>query len=575
MKSNQPVFTREAACQDCYRCLRECPVKAIVVRNGMAAVDPDRCIYCGTCIGVCPAEAKTMRDDIPFVKMLLATKPRIMVSLAPSHTAAFPSGIGKLAAGLRLLGFSGVSETAVGAHLISKQLAEWIDAGHREGTLPKVILSTACTAVVTLIRKHHPHLVSALSPFCSPAAAHSRLIRQENPGTAVVFIGPCPAKKTEVGEAGCGIDAVISFNDLAQWFAAEHIDLDRLTPEETGPVPGSHGALYPIEGGMIESIRAFASLPYMEMMTVSGLDSISAVLCDLNPSTLETPVFIELLACRSGCINGACMPDKGELLIKRHAVRSYADNLAKFAPTPAALNVESGFAPLTIPAKEYAPEKLHAALERVGKQTPDDELNCGGCGYPSCRNFARALLEDRAEPAMCVSYMRSLAMKKANAMIQLMPAGAVIVDQDLHIIECNLRFVQIASPDLAQHFQETKTIAGVGIPAPFDKYFSAVLTTGESIPEKQVRLGDRIVSLSVFAIEAGRIAGGIVQDITEPAVHKEQIISRAREVSKRQLTMVQQIASLLGENAADSETLLSEIIGSFVSENSGKKPRHE
>ncbi len=569
MESNQPVFTKEAVCQDCYRCLRECPVKAITVRNGMAAVELDRCIFCGTCIGVCPAQAKTVRDDLGIVKVLLAKKKQVVASIAPSHAVAFPYGKNVVSAAIRRLGFSAVSETALGAHIVSENIAHWLRSSYKNKTLPNLVISTACTAIVMLIRKHYPHLVPYLSQICSPVAAHSRYIKQKyGSDTGIVFFGPCPAKKAEIGEVGCELDAVLSFADLDKWLIDQSIDIGELRPaknEAAEKLPGFGGALYPIEGGMIESIRSIDPLEPIEMLTVSGIDSVNALLTDLDPKNLAKPVFLELLSCKSGCINGICMPQAGQLLSKRTKIQVYAESLNDFSAASVSPDVFAKFTPLPFDDKEFGAEQLRFALERIGKHNHQDELNCGGCGYVSCRQFAQAMLQHRAEPAMCVSYMRSLALKKANALMQSMPAGVVLVDRELRIIECNLRFVQIAIPELVEHFKESQTLSDMNLSklAPFCKYFSAVLATGQSIPEKQIKTRDRIISLSVFPIEPARLAGGIIQDITQPAVRKERIINQAREVSRRQLTMVQQIASLLGENAADSETLLSEIIASF------------
>lgn len=578
MYHHQPIYTQETACQDCYRCLRECPVKAIVVRDGMAAIDAVRCIYCGTCIGVCPVEAKKVRNDIPAVQILLAQEKRVIVSIAPSFIASFPQGLPTLSAGLAMLGFAGVSETALGAHLISKDIAEWMRQSYAEGRLPPLTISTACPTIVSLIRKHHPRLVALLSPFCSPLIAHCRYLKQQAPvDTNVVFIGPCPAKKTEVSDSAGMVDAVLSFVDLTHWFEQQGIDLDTIEPlgkEFIITASSTHGCLYPIEGGMIESIKAFAPLPPLEMQTISGLEAVNEILHDIAPEKLRQPVFLELLACKGGCINGACMPRSGELLLKREEVRTYAMIQKTHDLGSQPLNLHSCFASENMPTSTFSTEQIRLGLERIGKLSHEDELNCSGCGYPSCRDFVRALLENRAEPAMCVSYMRSLAMKKANALMLKMPAGAVIANSDLTIIECNLRFVQIAVPELVDHFVSTQSLntASLNKMVPLAKYFKAVLNTSIPITDKQIHLSGRIVSMSVFPIEAGQIIGGIIQDITQPAVRKEQIISKAREVSRRQLIMVQQIASLLGENAAESETLLGEIMRSFAPADDDSSP---
>jgi len=200
----------------------------------------------------------------------------------------------------------------------------------------------------------------------------------------------------------------------------------------------------------------------------------------------------------------------------------------------------------------------------VGKYSADDELNCGGCGYDSCRDFAHALIAHNAERMMCATYTRKLAQKKANALLKKMPSAVVIVDENLKIIECNLNFVRLFSDEDA----ETVNLEGSALSAviPFSYLFRRVLDSDEDIVGHDIRYQRSILNTSIFTIEPHAVMCGIFQDITKPIFQKEQIIGRAREVIQKNLKTVQQIAYLLGENAADSEIILNSIVRSFSPE---------
>jgi len=213
----------------------------------------------------------------------------------------------------------------------------------------------------------------------------------------------------------------------------------------------------------------------------------------------------------------------------------------------------------------FPDSQIREALRNVGKLSPDDELNCGGCGYDTCREFGIALLGQKAERAMCVTYMRQLAFKKANALIQKMPSAVVIVNEAMRVIEFNAAFVNLFAPEKAVAGSGAVSIEGMALAElmPFASLFHNVLKTGEDILDRDLRFQNTILHAAIFSIEKHSLVGGILQDITEPAVQKEQVIRRAREVIQKQLATTQQIAYLLGENAADAEITLNSIIESF------------
>ena len=215
--------------------------------------------------------------------------------------------------------------------------------------------------------------------------------------------------------------------------------------------------------------------------------------------------------------------------------------------------------------RTYDEAEINAALAKVGKFSREDELNCGGCGYDTCREFARALLDGTAEPNMCVGYMRQLAHKKANALIRTMPSGVVIVDGDLKIVESNRRFAEILGKDTMLVYEARPGLEGADMKkvVPFHSYFERVLAGVNDKIEKELKLEEIVLHLSVFTIEPNNLVGGIIQDITAPSIRKEHIVNKAKDVIQKNLETVQKIAYLLGENAADSEVILNSIIDSF------------
>lgn len=564
MNSQKPIFTEKIRCQDCYKCVRECPVKAIHVVNDSAAITHERCVYCGTCVNVCPVGAKKVRDDLGRARLLLKRKARVMVSLAPSFVAEFP-GLApeRLIHALRTLGFHGVSETALGAQEISAACAAALAKGE-----PGAYLSTACPTVVEFIRKYHPERIPALTRFVSPLLAHCKLLRKEyGPDLGIVFIGPCVSKKLEADANPQLLDVVLTFADLRRWFEEMAIDPAALDPDLDDafvPQRAQAGALYPVDGGMSRGIEAGRGTGGVKFMAFSGMRNLQSAMAGLEAFPLKQKLFLELLACEGGCVNGPQAGRTCGTALKWLRVLDYFPEDPRRTAEPALDVTALTLAEPVLETSHTAAEILRA-LRRLGKTTPEDELNCGGCGYDDCRSLAGALLDGRAEPNMCVSHMRKLAMNKANALIRSMPSGVVIVDENLAIVECNRKFAEFLGEETLLVYDAKPGMEGAFLNkvAPFHPYFSEALDTEEEAIRKDLRLGDRIIRLLVFPIEQGHMVGGILQDITEPAVEREQIIQKAQDVIRKNVTTVQQIAFLLGENAADTEMILGSIIDSF------------
>ncbi|MBN8217506.1 MAG: 4Fe-4S binding protein [Spirochaetes bacterium] len=557
-KRAPPIFTQKTECQDCYKCIRECPVKAIQVKEGDASILPELCILCGHCVDACPRGAKQVRDDIPRAAALLQGPHETWVSLAPSFLTEFP-GVrpGQLIAALRLLGFARVSETAIGAELVSHHVAERLARGG-----DALLISSACPTAVEYLRKYAaPHAVF-LTELLSPLLAHARLLRQNATGPiALVFIGPCIAKKIEADQHPELVDVALTFEDLHRWLAHRGIrpaSLEEGPDDAFSPRRSRDGALYPVEGGMIRSIQGQRAGLEAQFLSVSGIARFAEALAGLDATT-EGRLFLELLACPGGCVNGPKSHARVSTVCKHLALARYA---RAALPVTERAPIEETYSPSALSRRLVTEEKLREVLRLVGKEGPEDELNCGGCGYESCRDFALAYLDGKAERTMCVAHLRALAQKKADVLLRKLPSALALLDRDLRVVECNPHFNQLfAGPKEA----DGANLEGrnLGDLTPFTELFENFLRSGEETLEKDLRFQGRILHTLLFQIEKHDLFGALFEDITRPATQREQIIRRSRQVIQQNLKTVQEIASLIGENAADSEIILSSIVDSF------------
>ena len=560
-----PIFTEKRECQDCYKCVRNCPVKAIKVEGGYASVVPELCIFCGHCVEVCPNGAKKVRDDLANARQLLTLKKTVFISLAPSFVTEFP-GVkpAQMIGALKNLGFAGVSETALGAQQVSAQAAALLRQNPR-----RVLASSACPTVVAFLQRHRAGGSELLTGLLSPLLTHCKMLRQTfGADIGVVFIGPCIAKKLEAAQHPELLDVVLTFEDLRRWLGQEQIALEQISATaEDCFVPGraAEGAWYPVDGGMIAGMKSTCVVNDCSLMAFSGISAIKKALDGIEEIQPDNGLFLELLACEGGCVNGPKVLRRDATVMKRHRVLSSVP--APLVPLPRPMSVETpaDFIVPAVAAVRHPDSQIREALRNVGKFSPDDELNCGGCGYDTCREFGIALIGQKAERAMCVTYMRQLAHKKANALIQKMPSAVVIVNDAMRVIEFNAAFVNLFAPEIISAGQSAVSMEGIALAEvmPFASLFHNVLKTGEDILDRDLRFQNTILHAAIFSIEKHCLVGGILQDITEPAVQKEQVIRRAREVIQKQLATTQQIAYLLGENAAESEIALNSIIESF------------
>ena len=585
MNKLPPVYTEENDCRDCYKCIKACPVKAIKIESGSASIIPELCIYCGKCTLICPANAKKVRNDLRELKQSLMRKEKIIVSLAPSYLSEYSDvNVHNLLAAFREAGFWKVSQTAIGAEKVAEETKKWLD-NQPNG----VYISSCCPSAVQLVKKYYPDCAATIAPVYSPMVAHAAFLKEICPDAKVAFVGPCAAKKSEIDEFGDKIDFVLTFKEIRELFEDMGIDFEFMKPTSEDiffPFAATRGNLYPIDGGMlanmINSITTVEARINHNMgdvcvryMTFSGVENIKEILEDTKELSQNCKTFLELMACDGGCIKGPCSNVNNSSASKRVKVLQGVET----GPTNNTykekydnLDIYTDYSYISpIYAKEYTQQDIQQALLRVNKKNEADELNCGGCGYDSCRSFAKALIDGRAENDMCVSFMRRIAQDKTNILLKKLPQGIVIVNEDLKIVDANEKFADILGDEVKMIFDANPGLYGADITklVPFHRFFSSVLSTGVDVIEQDIRDGDNYYGLSVFSVNDHSLVCGILQNLHAPEVRKDLVLKRTQDVIMENMKVVQQIAFLLGENASYTEAMLNSIVESH--KDSGQK----
>ena len=395
---------KKAQCKDCYKCLRECPVKAIDVKEHQAKIIDDRCILCGRCTHVCPQNAKKVHSARDRVAALLQAGDCV-ASVAPSFISSFgveDFSVFKLALGK--LGFRDAEETAVGAKVVVGEYRKLLESGK----YPNLITSS-CPAVNRMIQLYYPKALPFLAPVDSPMLAHAKILKQTHPGQKIVFIGPCIAKKQEADESGL-VDGALTFEDLKEMFAEKGVHLDEIVNVRFAEGGESNRArFFPISRGIIKS---FDKMPEgYEYVAVDGVKRCADVLGGIDKIK---GVFLEINACEYACVNGPCSltPEGGALsanaAIRRYVAKDLAAPSSKPLPTYEGIDFHRAY-PRMRPGSFIVTERdIREILAKTGKMKPEDELNCGACGYNTCREKAWAVANGYADIDICLPYMREL-----------------------------------------------------------------------------------------------------------------------------------------------------------------------
>ena len=551
-------------CRDCYKCLRECPVKAIKYVDHEARIIEDRCILCGKCTVVCPQNAKRVHSEIADVEALLASGKPVVASVAPSFVSAFglkdflPMGIA-----LGKLGFTAAEETAVGANIVTAEYEKLLETGEY-----KNFITSACPAINRMIQLYYPKALKYLAPVASPMVAHARLLRRRYPDAAIVFIGPCIAKKREGRESGL-ISAVLTFNELNTMFNVRSIDPKKVAAVSAGGAENNRSKYYPISRGIIKS---FNKLPKgYEYVAVDGVKRSFDVLDDID--SLEG-MFIEINCCEYACINGpATLKTEGALKsnesVRKYALSSLTDESAGAYIDPEGVDLAEGHPRITLGNVVPSERDIRATLAKTGKIKPEDELNCGACGYPTCREKAIAVLNGNADLDMCIPYMRKRAESMSFEIIQNSPNGIIMMDYDLKITESNaiarkLLGIELSDPK-GTYLYESVNAA---------EFFQAV-GSGKNVHKKKVYIEEtkRYVDMNIVLLPEHKTLFAVLKDVTDNVEYSKQLdevrsktLSTTDEVIKKQMRVAQEIASLLGETTAETKVALLKLKNTLAGE---------
>ncbi|MDD7457431.1 MAG: [Fe-Fe] hydrogenase large subunit C-terminal domain-containing protein [Clostridia bacterium] len=539
---------KEAKCKDCYKCLRECPVKAIAVIDHQAKIIDEKCILCGTCTRVCPQNAKMVHSELSGVLELLASGEKVVVSLAPSFVSSFGVlNLSTMKNALLKLGFYDVEETAIGAKLVTERYAKLLDEGGY-----KNFITSCCPAVNNLIEKYYPKAIEYLAKVDSPMVAHAKLLKAKYPDARIVFIGPCIAKKKEAVESGI-IDGVLTYEDLFKLLNDEGIELENVQTSEEGACNKARN--YPISRGIIKSLDRFND--NYEYLAIDGLEKCMEIL--ENIENIDG-AFLELNACEYACINGPCsLKNKASSVVLNGEVRKYA---------------KTGVGDLEIENKDdvditkvhypqlinerVSESEIKSILAKTNKFTKEDELNCGACGYSSCRDKAYAVALGYADVEMCLPYMREKAETMSYEIIHNSPNGIILVDSDLSIVDMNKK----AKDMLGVTVDEVKGTPLVDYYNPTD-FLTAMTDKTQVNSEVLLDKTNIVANTTITYLKEYNVMFGIFTDITEQ-VKKDEMLSKMRmdtlnttdAVIEKQMRVAQEIASLLGETTAETKIAL-------------------
>ena len=552
---------KKSNCKNCYKCIRHCPVKAIRFSGNQAHIIGNECILCGQCFVVCPQNAKEIVDETEKVKVFLQSGDPVIVSLAPSFIANYDGvGINGMRKALKKLGFYDVEETAIGATVVKSEYERMLKEDERD-----VIISSCCHSINLLIQKHFPQALEYLADVVSPMQAHCKDIKSRFPNAKTVFIGPCVAKKDEAEHYEGIVDAVLTFEELTEWLSAEKIELEREMDNDVC----SRARFFPTTGGILKTMAQ--DTPGYTYLALDGVDNCIAALKDIIDGKVHK-CFIEMSACVGSCVGGPVMEKYHHASsVKDYiAVSSYAGTKDFEVSQPKAVELKKNFGYIEQRSQMPTDMEIMNVLRQMGKFKPSQELNCGSCGYNTCREKAIAILQGKAEISMCLPFLKDKAESFSDAIVKNTPNGLIVLNEQLEVQQIN---------DAARKMMNIRSandIVGDQVVRILDPViFMNVLRDKRSVRNERVFLAEyrRYVEQSVIYDQESRLLICIMRDITDEQDEREkkekisrQTIEVADKVVDKQMRIVQEIASLLGETAAETKIALAKLKESISNE---------
>ena len=551
---------KKSNCKNCYKCIRHCPVKSIRFSGNQAHIIGNECILCGQCFVVCPQNAKEIVDETEKVKVLLQTGAPVVVSLAPSFIANYDGvGIESMRSALKKLGFFDVEETAIGATIVKREYDRMLKEDGRD-----IVISSCCHSVNLLIQKYFPRALPYLADVLSPMQAHCADIKRRMPDAKTVFIGPCVSKKDEAEHYKGLVDAVLTYEELTNWLRDEKITLNEGVTAE----PASRARFFPTTGGILKTMVQDA--PGYTYMAIDGTENCIAALREIESGKIHH-CFIEMSACVGSCVGGPVMEKYHRSPVKDYmAVANFAGERDFDVVQPDIVSIKKSFEWIERRAGEPSETEIAAILRKMGKYRPEQELNCGTCGYNTCRDKAIAIYQGKAEISMCLPFLKDKAESFSDTIVNNSPNALIVINENLEVQQINNAAMRVMNIRSASDVLGDQVIR-VMDPAPFLQ----VQQTGRGIYNKRTYLAEykRYVDETIVFDQESRLLICIMRDVTDEQTQRErkEAISRetvevADKVVDKQMRIVQEIASLLGETAAETKIALAKLKESIKNE---------
>lgn len=549
---------KKSNCKNCYKCIRHCPVKSIRFSGNQAHIIGEECILCGQCFVVCPQNAKEISDETEKTRVIIQSGLPVFASIAPSFIAAYSGvGINSMTLALKELGFTGIEETAIGATIVKKEYERMLRQEHRD-----VLISSSCHSVNLLIQKHFQKVLPYLAGVVSPMQAHCMDIKKRYPDAKTVFIGPCVAKKDEADQYGDIVDAVLTFEELSAWLKNEKIELKK----EMDTNDKSKARFFPTTGGILKVMEQ--DVPGYTYMAVDGVENCIGALKDIESGKIHN-CFIEMSACTGSCIGGPIMEKYHHSQIQDYiAVSKYAGNQDFEVKQPSRVELVKNIEYIDCHSPEPNSDEILAIFRQMGKRKPEDELNCGSCGYNTCRDKAIAIFQGKANVSMCLPFLKERAENFSDNIVNNSPNGIVVLNEKLEVQQINLAARRI------MNIRSQADVLGTQVIRILDpQVFIGVMNSGRDIREQKVYLAEygRYVKQTVIHDRDYHLFICIMRDVTdEETEHKKkdsirsQTVEIADKVVDKQMLIVQEIASLLGETAAETKIALSKLKESIL-----------
>ena len=544
---------KKSNCKNCYKCIRHCPVKAIRFSGNQAHIIGNECILCGHCFVVCPQNAKEIVDSTEKVRVLIQSGDPVVVSLAPSFVANYDGvGIEAMRKALKKLGFADVEETAIGATIVKTEYERMLKEDNRD-----IIITSCCHSINLLIQKYFPAELQYLADVMSPMQAHCVDIKKRIPNAKTVFIGPCVAKKDEAEYYEGPVDAVLTFEELTNWLKAERIELEK----EMDKNPESRARFFPTTGGILKTMAQNA--PGYTYLALDGVENCITALKDIESGKIHN-CFIEMSACIGSCIGGPVMEKYHRSPVHDYmSVAQYAGTRDFNVAQPDALALKKHFTMIDHKAMQPAEYEITAVLRQMGKFKPSDELNCGSCGYNSCREKAIAIVQGKAEISMCLPFLKDKAESFSDTIVRNTPNGLIVLNENFEVQQIN------AAARKIMNIRYESDVLGEPVVRILDPaVFMSVKNSGRSIRDQKVYLAEykKYIEQTVVYDRDSHMLIGIMRDITDEEAERErktrinqQTVEVADTVVEKQMRIVQEIASLLGETAAETKIALTKL----------------